>query len=67
MIEQLLWKFLQIVTMLNPLRINSGPSGQKNETGVGESSKEPLMKGYFFKQKYFIIIDNVKNRESRFL
>jgi hypothetical protein len=32
MIEQLLWKFLQIVTMLNPLQINSGPSGQMNET-----------------------------------
>lgn len=28
--------------------------------GVGESSREPLMKGYFLKQKYFIIIDHVK-------
>jgi hypothetical protein len=30
MIEQLLWKFLQIVTMLNPLQIDSGPSGHQN-------------------------------------
>jgi hypothetical protein len=36
MIEQLLWKFLQIVTMLNPLQINSGPSGQMHETREGE-------------------------------
>ena len=36
--------------MLNPLQINSGPSGQMNETEVGESIKEPLMRVYFLKK-----------------
>jgi hypothetical protein len=46
--------------MLNPLQINSGPSGQKNETGMGESNKEALMKGYSLNKNYFIIIDHMK-------